>query len=153
MLISRANQALCRRSPLAILFPLLLLGVMLLTTSCGAAAVPTAVVAAASPTAASVPPTAAATASAPTPAVAAPAQPLRVVAAENFWGSIATQLGGNRVAVTSIISNPDTDPHDYEPTPADARTIASAHYVIMNGIGYDPWAPKLVAANPTSGRA
>ena len=50
---------------------------------------------------------------------------LQVVAAENFWGSIAGQLGGDHVEVTSIINNPDTDPHDYEPTPADARAIAS----------------------------
>jgi zinc/manganese transport system substrate-binding protein len=78
--------------------------------------------------------------------------PLQVVAAENFWGSIAAQLGGSRVTVTSIITNPDTDPHAYEPTPADGRTMASASYVIANGIGYDPWAPKLVAANPLSGR-
>ena len=41
---------------------------------------------------------------------------IRVVAAENFWGSIASQLGGDHVTVTSIITNPDTDPHDYEPT-------------------------------------
>lgn len=85
-------------------------------------------------------------------ASAAPAKPLRVVAAENFWGSIAAQLGGNRVAMTAIISNPDTDPHAYEATPADARSIASAQFVIVNGIGYDPWAPKLLAANPTNGR-
>jgi zinc/manganese transport system substrate-binding protein len=54
--------------------------------------------------------------------------------------------------VTSIIINPDTDPHDYEPTPSDARTLATAQYVIVNGIGYDPWAAKLLAANATSGR-
>jgi zinc/manganese transport system substrate-binding protein len=77
---------------------------------------------------------------------------IMVVAAENFWGSIARQLGGSHVSVTSIISNPDTDPHDYEVTPADARTIASAQFVIINGVGYDPWASKLVAANPVSGR-
>src|SRR5207247_411563 len=47
---------------------------------------------------------------------------------------------------------PDTDPHDYEPTPADARTLASAQYVIVNGIGYDPWVPKLIEANPAKGR-
>ena len=79
-------------------------------------------------------------------------QPIRVVAAESFWGSIAAQLGGDRVQVTSIITNPDTDPHDYEATAADARTIATAQYVIINGVGYDPWAPKLVDANPASGR-
>src|SRR5262245_56066225 len=49
---------------------------------------------------------------------------LRVVAAENFWGSIAAQLGGNRVQVMSVIHNPATDPHDYEPTPSDARAMA-----------------------------
>jgi zinc/manganese transport system substrate-binding protein len=75
-----------------------------------------------------------------------------VVAAENFWGSIAAQLGGDRVCVRSIIANPDTDPHAYEPKPSDAKLIATARYVIVNGAGYDPWAPKLIAANPVSGR-
>ena len=77
---------------------------------------------------------------------------LRVVAAENFWGSIAAQLGGNRVRVTSVITSPATDPHDYEPTAADARTMAGAQLAIVNGIGYDPWAGKLIAANPVHGR-
>jgi zinc/manganese transport system substrate-binding protein len=77
---------------------------------------------------------------------------LQVVAAENFWGSIAQQLGGNRVAVTSVITNPASDPHDYEPTSADARTMAGARLAIVNGIGYDAWASKLLAANPTQGR-
>ncbi|MGN5380804.1 metal ABC transporter solute-binding protein, Zn/Mn family [Streptomyces lasalocidi] len=49
---------------------------------------------------------------------------IQVVAAENFWGSIASQLGGSHVKVTSIITNPNTDPHAYEPTAADARTVA-----------------------------
>ena len=80
------------------------------------------------------------------------ASTLRVVAAESFWGSIASQLGGDRVEVTSVIANPATDPHDYEPTAADARTIAGAQLVIVNGIGYDPWVDKLVAANPVHGR-
>jgi zinc/manganese transport system substrate-binding protein len=77
---------------------------------------------------------------------------VQVVAAENFWGSIAAQVGGAYVQVTSIIVNPDTDPHAYEPTPSDARLIAQARYVIVNGAGYDAWAPKLLDANPTSGR-
>ncbi|MEU8029606.1 zinc ABC transporter substrate-binding protein [Streptomyces sp. NPDC049099] len=77
---------------------------------------------------------------------------IQVVAAENFWGSIASQLGGSHVKVTSIINNPDADPHDYEPTAADARTVAGAQYTIVNGIGYDAWADKLLAANPGSGR-
>lgn len=79
-------------------------------------------------------------------------RPLRVVAAENFWGSIAAQLGGSHVHVTSLITKPDTDPHDYEPTSADARTVAGAQYAIVNGIGYDAWADKLLAANPAGGR-
>ena len=71
----------------------------------------------------------------------------------NAWGSIATQLGGDHITETSIITNPDTDPHDYEPSPADARTVAGAKVFIDNGIGYDAWADKLLAANPASGRA
>jgi zinc/manganese transport system substrate-binding protein len=77
---------------------------------------------------------------------------LSVVAAEDFWGSIASQLGGNRVEVRSVIANPAADPHDYEPTPEDARAFAEARVSIVNGIGYDEWASKLLAANPDSGR-
>jgi zinc/manganese transport system substrate-binding protein len=79
--------------------------------------------------------------------------PLQVVAAEKVWGSIAAQLGGTHVRVTSIIDNPNADPHDYEPTTEDARTMASASLAIVNGIGYDPWAGRLLAANPVPGRA
>jgi zinc/manganese transport system substrate-binding protein len=77
---------------------------------------------------------------------------VRVVAAENFWGSIARQVGGDEADVQSIIVNPAQDPHSYEPTAADARTMATAQLAIVNGIGYDPWAPKLLAANPVDGR-
>ena len=77
---------------------------------------------------------------------------LEVVAAENFWGSIAAQVGGDRVDVTSVIASPATDPHDYEPTANDARLIARSGYFIVNGAGYDPWASKLAAANPVPGR-
>ncbi len=73
---------------------------------------------------------------------------IRVVAAENFWGSIAQQVGGRAVSVGAIITNPAADPHDYEPTPADARAIAGADLVIVNGVGYDPWATTLLAASP-----
>lgn len=75
-----------------------------------------------------------------------------VVAAENFWGSLAAQLGGSRVRVTSIVTNPNADPHDYEPTADDARAVAVARYVIVNGIGYDSWAQHLVDANESSAR-
>ena len=70
---------------------------------------------------------------------------IRVVAAENFWGSIASQIGGMHAHVVSIIMNPAQDPHSYEPTASDARTMATAQFAIVNGIGYD-WAPKLLAA-------
>ena len=85
-------------------------------------------------------------------ASAAPSTKLRVVAAENFWGSIATQLAGDRATVTNIITNPDTDPHDYEAKPSDGRAIASAKYLIENGVGYDAWFQKLADASPLSGR-
>ncbi|HEY2141073.1 MAG TPA: zinc ABC transporter substrate-binding protein [Solirubrobacteraceae bacterium] len=77
---------------------------------------------------------------------------LQLAAAENFWGSIAAQLGGEKVAVSSVIVNPNTDPHSYEPTAADGVTMAQSQMAIVNGIGYDTWASKLLAANPSSGR-
>jgi zinc/manganese transport system substrate-binding protein len=77
---------------------------------------------------------------------------INVVAAENFWGSLAEQLGGSRVKVTNIINNPDADPHDYEATVDDGRAIATAQLVIVNGVGYDPWAAKLADANPSPNR-
>jgi zinc/manganese transport system substrate-binding protein len=78
---------------------------------------------------------------------------LQVVAAENFWGSIASQLGGSKVAVTSIIVNPDTDPHSYEPTAADGVEIARSQIAIVNGVGYDKWASQLLDANASDSRA
>jgi zinc/manganese transport system substrate-binding protein len=77
---------------------------------------------------------------------------INVVAAENFWGSLAGQLGGSHVKVTSIINNPDADPHDYEPTAADGRAVAAARLAIVNGVGYDAWATKLTDTNKTSNR-
>ena len=71
---------------------------------------------------------------------------IQVVAAESFWGSIAAQLGGPHVNVTSIVSAPNADPHSYEPTAADARAVAFARMVIVNGVGYDAWMPHLLAA-------
>jgi len=75
-----------------------------------------------------------------------------VAASINAWGSILAQLGGTHVHETSIITNPDTDPHAYEPTPADGRTIASSALFVENGIGYDPWAAKSLAASPDPNR-
>jgi zinc/manganese transport system substrate-binding protein len=75
-----------------------------------------------------------------------------VVAAENFWGSIASQIAGNRASVQSIITNPAQDPHSYEPSANDARLLATSQLAIVNGVGYDPWAAKLLAANPDGKR-
>jgi zinc/manganese transport system substrate-binding protein len=77
---------------------------------------------------------------------------LNLVAAENFWGSIVAQVGGDHVTVTNIISSPSADPHDYEATAQDARAVADAQYVIVNGAGYDAWAQQLIDANPSDGR-
>jgi zinc/manganese transport system substrate-binding protein len=77
---------------------------------------------------------------------------LNVVAAEDFWGSIAEGVGGDRVAVTDIITNPAADPHDYEATGNDARAMAGAQVSIVNGIGYDEWASKLLDASPDDSR-
>ena len=81
-----------------------------------------------------------------------PQFPIPVAASISAWGSVLSQLGGDRVRSVSIISNPATDPHDYEPTPADARTIAVARVFVENGIGYDGWAARSLAADPDSAR-
>src|SRR3989442_13125034 len=80
------------------------------------------------------------------------AHTLQVVAGQNFWGSIAAQLGGSHVSVTSVVTNPNADPHDYESSTKDARAFATADYVILNGAGYDDWASKLLSANPSKSR-
>jgi zinc/manganese transport system substrate-binding protein len=71
---------------------------------------------------------------------------VNVVAAENFYGDVARQIGGPNVAVTSILNNPDQDPHLFEVDPKVARTISSAQIVVYNGIDYDPWVDKLLGA-------
>jgi zinc/manganese transport system substrate-binding protein len=70
-----------------------------------------------------------------------------VVAAENFWGNIAGQLGGDDVSVTSLITNPNADPHLFETNAADAAKLARARVVIENGAGYDGWMSSLLGAD------
>jgi zinc/manganese transport system substrate-binding protein len=77
---------------------------------------------------------------------------LQVVAAENFWGSLISQLGGTHVQVLSIVSDPNADPHEYESNTTDARAVADADYVIVNGAGYDSWMDKLVSAGGNPNR-
>jgi zinc/manganese transport system substrate-binding protein len=74
------------------------------------------------------------------------AEPIAIVAAENFYGDIAQQVGGPRVKVTSVLSNPDQDPHLFEASPSVARGLSAARIVIYNGIDYDPWMAKLLRA-------
>ncbi|TPI28418.1 cation ABC transporter substrate-binding protein [Mesorhizobium sp. B3-1-9] len=77
---------------------------------------------------------------------------VNIVAAENFYGDLARQIGGSNVAVTSILANPDDDPHLFETSPSTARTIAGAKIIIYNGADYDPWMEKLLSASTNAQR-
>src|SRR5579884_24421 len=77
---------------------------------------------------------------------------IQVVAGENFWGSLVSQLGGSHVHVTSIVSDPNADPHEYESSNSTARSFATANYVILNGAGYDSWGDKLLSASSNKNR-
>ncbi len=81
-----------------------------------------------------------------------PSPAINVVAAENFYGDIAKQLGGSHVSVTSIISNPNVDPHEYESSVKTAIQVSQAQLVIENGGGYDDWMDKLLSGSPNSDR-
>jgi zinc/manganese transport system substrate-binding protein len=87
-------------------------------------------------------------------ALSAPAfaDPVTVVAAENFYGELASQIGGTNVAVTSILTNPDDDPHLFEASPETAKALTDAKVVIVNGVDYDPWIEKLLSAHKAPGR-
>ena len=80
------------------------------------------------------------------------ADPVKVVAAENFYGDLASQIGGANVAVTSILSNPDDDPHLFEASPDTAKALTDAKIVIVNGVDYDPWMEKLLSAHKAPDR-
>ena len=83
---------------------------------------------------------------------AAQAAPVSIVAAESTYGVIAQAIGGDRVSVDSIIENPNVDPHSFEATPAVARKVARAQIVLLNGLGYDDWMNKMLAASPAPNR-
>ena len=80
------------------------------------------------------------------------ADPIKIVAAENFYGDIAKQIGGPDVAVISILNNPDQDPHLFEVSPSVGRDVSGAHIVVCNGIDYDPWMEKLLKAARSADR-
>ena len=71
---------------------------------------------------------------------------LNVVASINQWGSVAGEIGGSRVKVTSIINSTAVEAHDYEPTSADIAAMAKADVIIVNGAGYDSWATKAASS-------
>jgi zinc/manganese transport system substrate-binding protein len=77
---------------------------------------------------------------------------IAVVAAENAYGDIARQIGGDRVDVTSILTNPNQDPHLFETAPGTVRKLVAAQVVVLNGADYDPWMDKLLKAGPRAGR-
>lgn len=71
---------------------------------------------------------------------------IKVLAAENFWGDLISQIGGDRIEVDCIVSDPNADPHEYESTTSDAKDFATANYIIINGAGYDSWAENLISS-------
>lgn len=74
------------------------------------------------------------------------AQPIPVVAAENMYGTVAQEIGGDSVSVTSILHNPNQDPHLFSASPNTAKAIARAQIIVYNGLDYDPWMQKLIAS-------
>jgi zinc/manganese transport system substrate-binding protein len=80
------------------------------------------------------------------------AQPLKIVAAENFYGGVAEQIAGPSAEVTSILSNPNQDPHEFQSDPKTAKEVADATIIIYNGLGYDTWMEKLLGADRKSDR-
>src|SRR5437667_8090956 len=77
---------------------------------------------------------------------------INVVAAENFYGDIVKQLGGSHVSVTSILSDPNIDPHQYESNVQTAITVSKAQLVIENSGGYDDWMDKILSGSPNPNR-
>jgi len=80
------------------------------------------------------------------------AQPLNIVAAENFYGDVAQQVAGSSAGVSSILNKPDQDPHLFEASPSVARLLAGASIVVVNGVDYDPWMAKLLSASRSPNR-
>jgi zinc/manganese transport system substrate-binding protein len=76
--------------------------------------------------------------------LAAPADDLKIVAAENFYGGVANQIAGSGATVKSILTNPNQDPHEFTTNAGTAKAVADADIVITSGISYDPWMDKLL---------
>lgn len=79
-------------------------------------------------------------------AVAAGPGPISVIGVENEYADVMAQVGGKYVKVEAIETDPNTDPHSFEASPKIAREIAAAQLVVENGVGYDAWVDKIIAA-------
>jgi zinc/manganese transport system substrate-binding protein len=79
------------------------------------------------------------------------AKTIRIVAAENFYGSVAKEIGGSFVQVKSILSQPNQDPHLFNITPSVAKEISQADLIVYNGLGYDLWMQALLNLNTLPG--
>ncbi len=77
---------------------------------------------------------------------------IQAIGAENEYANVIQQIGGKYVQVTAIMSNPNTDPHTFEASPAVAREISNASLIVQNGVGYDTWASDIEKAVPASSR-
>jgi zinc/manganese transport system substrate-binding protein len=116
------SSAQLRCAPVSTLMAVLSLGALTLTAGCGATSTP------------------------------ARSGSIAVVAAENEYGNVAAQIGGTDVSVTSVESNPNTDPHTYEVSPSVAQEIGAAQVIIQNGIGYDAYMTRIESASPSTTR-
>ena len=83
---------------------------------------------------------------------AAPAAKIVAIGAENEYADVISQVGGQYVQASAILSNPNTDPHTFEASPAVARTMSTARLIVQNGVGYDDWATTMEKADPSDGR-
>ena len=85
-------------------------------------------------------------------AYAETAGPINVVGVENEYADVISQIGGKFVTVQAIETDPNTDPHTFEASPSVAKRIAAAGLIIVNGVGYDDWADKIMSATPRPNR-
>jgi zinc/manganese transport system substrate-binding protein len=77
---------------------------------------------------------------------------IEAVGAENEYANVLSQIGGRYVHVSSILDNPNTDPHTFEASPAVAEQVARAGLIVQNGVGYDSFMNKIESATPNSRR-
>ena len=77
---------------------------------------------------------------------------VNAIGAENEYADVISQIGGDHVHVSSILNNPNTDPHSFESSPSVAREVSAAELIVQNGVGYDDFMNKIEAASPSSTR-